>query len=240
MKICLIGSSRFKDLYGEINRRLTLDGHICYSIATVSTSDGSELPEEQKMILDLVHLRKIAESEACVLVTDETGYFGFSTKREMIWAQILNIPIMDCRRPIQKAFQEVGWTPDIRKTTERKIEALFETAQAGEPRAYFELEKNGQLKRGIYIVYSFIGNDDQKCADKLVEVFEAIQARGGKHLYWRVPLEFSPYLNRRRVYARVCVLDKDWNDVTRLPGSRDNRMGRTTKDAETGERIEDA
>lgn len=112
MKICLIGSSRFKDLYDATNKKLTLDGHIVYSIATVSTADGSELPEAQKMVLDLVHLRKMQESDACVLVTDETGYFGFSTKREMIWAQMIGLPIMDCRFPILAAYQDVKPRPD--------------------------------------------------------------------------------------------------------------------------------
>ena len=41
-------------------------------------------------MLDLVHLRKIQESDAVVLVTDETGYYGDSTKRELIWAEMLN------------------------------------------------------------------------------------------------------------------------------------------------------
>jgi len=107
MKICLIGSSRFKDLYAETNKRLTLDGHIVYTIATVSSAAGGELPEDQKMVLDLVHLRKIEESDACVLITDETGYFGFSTKREIIWAQMIGKPVMDCRFAILAAFQPV-------------------------------------------------------------------------------------------------------------------------------------
>ena len=89
MKLCLIGSSRFKEQYDELNKRLTLAGHVVYSIAQVSTSAGAELPEEQKTILDLVHLRKIQESEGVVLVTDATGYYGFSTKREIMWARML-------------------------------------------------------------------------------------------------------------------------------------------------------
>lgn len=89
MKLCLIGSSRFLDRYVEANRRLTLSGHIVYSIATVSSAAGGELPEEQKIVLDLVHLRKIQESDAVVLITDETDYVGFSTRREIQWAQML-------------------------------------------------------------------------------------------------------------------------------------------------------
>lgn len=92
MKLCLIGSTRFMDQYRDMNHKLTLAGHIVYSVAAISTSVGpnSELPEDQKMVLDLVHLRKIQESDAIVLVTDETCYYGFSTKREILWAQMLN------------------------------------------------------------------------------------------------------------------------------------------------------
>lgn len=111
MKLCLIGSSRFKKLFEEYNRILTLQGHIVYSIATISTSskfvendsnkggriETEELPVGDKEILDLVHLRKILESDAVVLVTDSTGYYGDSTRREIRWARILGRGIF--RRP---------------------------------------------------------------------------------------------------------------------------------------------
>lgn len=93
MKLCLIGSSRFLDLYQEWNRRLTLAGHVIYTIAMVSTSergmDGPNIPEEEKETLDLVHLLKIQESDGVFLITDKTGYVGFSTKREIKWARML-------------------------------------------------------------------------------------------------------------------------------------------------------
>lgn len=132
----------------------------------------------------------------------------------------------------------------IVEDTALKIEALFETAQAGEPMAYFELEKNGETKRGIYVVYAFIANEpnkDQELADALVKVFEEIKAQGGKHLYWRRPLELADYdvEPRRRIYARVCVLDENWDDVTRLPDAVDNLMGRVTRNL-NGEPIEEA
>lgn len=132
----------------------------------------------------------------------------------------------------------------IQEDTALKIEALFETAQRGEPRAFFELEKNGDTKRGIYVVYSFIAdepNKDQELADALVKVFEAIKAQGGKHLYWRTSLKLEDYGTepRRRIYARVCVLDENWNDVTRLPDAVDNMAGRVTRNL-NGERVEEA
>jgi len=99
MKLCLIGSTKFMELYVKANRDLTLRGHIVYTVATISTksaladTESTPITTEQKDVLDLVHLRKIQESDACVLVTDDTGYFGYSTNRELIWAQMNKKPI---------------------------------------------------------------------------------------------------------------------------------------------------
>lgn len=98
MKLCLIGSTRFMDLYAKANRELTLKGHVVYTVATISSSDPSvraedQITEEDKIILDLVHLRKIQESDGVVLITDDTGYIGFSTRRELIWAQMLELSV---------------------------------------------------------------------------------------------------------------------------------------------------
>lgn len=99
MKICLIGSSRFAEKYNDINRQLSLAGHVVYSIATVSTSSGKhnvpKLPTaDEKDTLDLVHLLKIQESDACFLITDSTKYVGESTKREMKWAVMQDMAIL--------------------------------------------------------------------------------------------------------------------------------------------------
>ena len=93
MKLCLVGSSRFMDQYRAVNRELTLLGHVVYTITTISTSiaNENERPsEEEKIMLDLVHLRKIQESDGVVLITDESGYYGESTKRELMWTDMLD------------------------------------------------------------------------------------------------------------------------------------------------------
>ena len=112
MKLCLIGSTRFKDLYHELNRKLTAMGHIVYSVAFIS-SDGAptEVTEDEKIILDLVHLRKILESDAVVLVTDATKYIGFSTKREIQWAQMLGKRLYADHHKVPSAFSYEGRHP---------------------------------------------------------------------------------------------------------------------------------
>ena len=103
MKICLIGSTRFRSKYYELNHQLTLAGHCVYSVAFFERNeDGSkkgEITDREKELLDLVHLRKVQESNAVVVVTDEAGYYGDSTRRELTWARMLE--------------KEIYWSNDV-------------------------------------------------------------------------------------------------------------------------------
>lgn len=97
MKICLCGSTRFMDQFKAVNRLLTLQGHIVYSIATASSSQlpNEDISDEQKIVLDLVHLRKIMESDAVIVIgRQENGglYLGESTRREILWSSLWNKP----------------------------------------------------------------------------------------------------------------------------------------------------
>ncbi len=113
MKLCLIGSTRFMPQYIEANRQLTLQGHVVYTVAMMSSSTAetkSDLSEADKQVLDLVHLRKIQESDAVLLITDETGYIGFSTFRELQWAQMNGIRIYQRIKDVGSCFHEL-WDP---------------------------------------------------------------------------------------------------------------------------------
>lgn len=92
MKICLIGSTRFIDKFNEWNTKLTLMGHVVYSVAMAGVSQGEEkvkkgptVSDDEKETLDLIHLMKIANSDSVCLITDDTGYFGASTRKEIKW-----------------------------------------------------------------------------------------------------------------------------------------------------------
>lgn len=91
------------DRYNAVNKTLTLQGHLVYSVATISTShvfkenehdkggriEPVEITPEQKIVLDLVHLQKILESDAIVVIGWRGGdddYAGESTRREVAWA----------------------------------------------------------------------------------------------------------------------------------------------------------
>jgi hypothetical protein len=110
MKLCLIGSTRFMDLYIDFNQRLTRAGHIVYSVAMISSSqrghDSPNITDLEKTRLDLVHLKKILESEAVVVVSDATGYIGDSTRRELDWAALVD---KDTYWPIDMKKLEGRW-----------------------------------------------------------------------------------------------------------------------------------
>lgn len=94
MRITLCGSTRFKDDFNKWNHKLAISGHTVYSLslfgreATDIGKEGNDIvSENEKVTLDLVHLDKILNSDA-ILVINKNGYTGFSTKREIQWARI--------------------------------------------------------------------------------------------------------------------------------------------------------
>lgn len=94
MRITLCGSTRFKIEFDEWNHKLALSGHTVYSLSLFAREEkdvGKEgnltISEEEKTTLDLVHLNKILNSDAIVVI-DVDGYTGFSTKREIQWARM--------------------------------------------------------------------------------------------------------------------------------------------------------
>jgi hypothetical protein len=89
MKLTLCGSTRFKNRFVDANKRLTAAGHVVYSVAFHGHAEGAEPDPATKETLDLVHLRKIQESDAVVLITNHAQYIGDSTRRELRWAAIL-------------------------------------------------------------------------------------------------------------------------------------------------------
>ncbi len=95
MKICLCGSTRFMDQFHAANVALSLAGHVVYSVAT-STKGDFQPTEDQKIALDAVHLSKIEESDAVMIVGIQEGgsmYIGDSTRREIMYARLRDKPV---------------------------------------------------------------------------------------------------------------------------------------------------
>lgn len=92
MRITLCGSTRFEPLFHEWNHKLACAGHTVYSlslfgreVSDAGKNDKKIITEAEKVILDLVHLDKILNSDAIVVIN---GYVGFSTSREIRWARM--------------------------------------------------------------------------------------------------------------------------------------------------------
>lgn len=85
--ITLCGSTRFRREFEEINKLLTLEGYVVISVGCFGHS-GDTITEEQKELLDDIHLQKIEMADK-ILVINKDGYIGKSTAREIEYAKKL-------------------------------------------------------------------------------------------------------------------------------------------------------
>ena len=83
--ITLCGSTRFKDDFERVNRELTLLGNIVISVGAFGHA-GDTFTEEQKVMLDDIHKRKIDMADA-IYVINKDGYIGSSTRSEIEYAK---------------------------------------------------------------------------------------------------------------------------------------------------------
>lgn len=82
--VTLCGSTKFKDEFMLAQRELTLRGFIVISVGLFGHS-GDVITDEQKKMLDELHLRKIDMADF-IFVIDKDGYIGESTRREINYA----------------------------------------------------------------------------------------------------------------------------------------------------------
>ena len=87
--ITLCGSTKFKDQFLEVTKRLTLQGKIVLSVGLFGHADKVSLTEEQKNMLDSLHFKKIDMSDS-IYVIDVDGYIGESTKKEIAYTKLKN------------------------------------------------------------------------------------------------------------------------------------------------------
>lgn len=89
MKITLCGSARFEEYFKFWNEMLSLYGHTVYTLSVYPSQKESGKDwynEEEKKILDKVHLDKISNSDA-IFVLNPFAYLGESTLKEIEFAQ---------------------------------------------------------------------------------------------------------------------------------------------------------
>lgn len=91
-KVCLCGSTRFKDEYRAENRRLTMEGKIVLSVGLFGHADDIDFDDGEKEMLDELHKDKIDEADR-VHVIDPGGYIGDSTMDEIRHANSQGMPV---------------------------------------------------------------------------------------------------------------------------------------------------
>ena len=92
--VTLCGSTRFKDAFMEVQKRLTLEGNIVISVGLFGHSGDSEVWENMdegtltatKAMLDDMHKRKIDMADE-IFVINVGGYIGESTRSEIDYAE---------------------------------------------------------------------------------------------------------------------------------------------------------
>ena len=85
--ITLCGSTRFKDAFLEMQKRLTLEGNIVISVGLFGHSGDNEAwVEGTKEMLDDMHKRKIDMADE-IFVINVGGYIGDSTSSEIEYAK---------------------------------------------------------------------------------------------------------------------------------------------------------
>lgn len=85
--ITLCGSTRFKDEFLEVQKRLTLEGNIVISVGLFGHSGDEEVWKPgTKEMLDDMHKRKIDMADE-IYVINKGGYIGESTRSEIEYAK---------------------------------------------------------------------------------------------------------------------------------------------------------
>lgn len=91
--VTLCGSSRFKDAFMEVQKRLTLEGNIVISLGLFGHSGDNEVWSDGiKEMLDDMHKRKIDMADE-IFVVNVGGYIGKSTKSEIEYAKMRGLPV---------------------------------------------------------------------------------------------------------------------------------------------------
>ena len=84
--ITLCGSTRFKDQFLEVQKKLTLEGNIVISVGLFGHSGDEEVwTEGTKEMLDDMHKRKIDMADE-IFVINVNKYIGESTRSEIDYA----------------------------------------------------------------------------------------------------------------------------------------------------------
>lgn len=90
--VCLCGSTKFKEIFEAIQRRMTLQGKIVLSVGLFGHREKKFPNPETKAMLDELHKRRIDLADS-VFVINKGGYIGDSTRSEINYTLRLGKPV---------------------------------------------------------------------------------------------------------------------------------------------------
>lgn len=103
--ITLCGSANFEAEFKTCMKLLTMNGAVVIGLGSYpSENDGNKdwYGETKKHLFDLVHLEKVSQADGILVIDchvgdepfdgDTSGYIGFSTAREILWASLQSKP----------------------------------------------------------------------------------------------------------------------------------------------------
>jgi hypothetical protein len=112
--VTLCGSTRFFAECMEANRALTFQNWVvlmCGSWGHSYHKDAEPLDRDYSLVKKL-HFHKILESDAIVVVSDKSLYYGDSTTEEIAFAKHRNIPVFYFDGEIFSGWETVDQIPD--------------------------------------------------------------------------------------------------------------------------------
>ena len=116
--VTLCGSTRFRDVFTEVQKRLTLEGYIVISVGLFGHAGDSEvwegMPEDTvtktKEMLDDMHKRKIDMADE-IYVINVGGYIGSSTFSEIEYARAAGKAVRYLEEPDCQAANRMPCMP---------------------------------------------------------------------------------------------------------------------------------
>jgi hypothetical protein len=98
--VCLCGSTKFYEEFQRVNYERTMAGEIVLSVgfyphakAQHGHGEGVGHNSAEKVALDELHRRKIDLADYVLVISDEAGYFGDSTSKEILYATQRGKPV---------------------------------------------------------------------------------------------------------------------------------------------------
>jgi hypothetical protein len=99
--VTLCGSTKYREEFLAVQKKLTLDGYIVISVGLFGHSGDDEVwSDNTKEMLDEMHKRKIDLADE-IFVINVGGYIGSSTRSEIEYAKKTNKPVKYLEPPSQ-------------------------------------------------------------------------------------------------------------------------------------------